>query len=656
MSNTSNQIPISNRYEVLKSKSGGMGVVFFCLDRETKERVALKTFKPELLSERPARDRFLREATAWVELGTHPHIVQAHRVERVGDGPTVHIVMEWIAGKDKRDASLRAWLNPGVPLAIEHCMSFALHVARGMKYATARIPGFVHRDLKPENILVGADGNARVTDFGLLKVIDVSPISRSQTERTLSNARQSQLSIGPLGTPLYMAPEQWTDQRVDAQTDIYAFGCILFEMLAGEFAVSGTDNEKIRDAHVQGRIKDLPLGVPVAVSEIVHRSLATEKTSRFSDWLEVETALMDAHLSVFATEAPLELPAVEQSRAQQIASAWSYNAVGVSYCDLGKFAIARKYFEWVIQFARRENDRELEGSALGNLGIVCRELGDFEWAVQYQRESLEIAKGTQDRSAVAQALCGLGAAYACSGDTERALECLELALITARELGEKHCEAVVLDNFAVIHTIFLGDAKGATSFYEQSLSIARDLRDRRGEAHSLHGLAAAHCSLGNWQEGIEFGNESLAIARQLGDLSLVSSTLVNVGSAFYQKRELERASETFMEAISVAEEIGDLRDLLVALTSLAIIRATTAHYVEAEELFEKALRLAKEVGDLLSAGNVSLEFASFLYNRGRSRAALEHVEFAEQAYERVGHRAMLQQANQMADMIRAGGS
>jgi serine/threonine protein kinase len=199
---------------------GGMGVVYACHDLQNDRAVALKTFKPEYLPDRAARDRFLREGTVWVELGKHPHIVRCHEVTYFD--PTAFLVLELIVKDEGRqDASLRSWL--GQPLPLETALLFSLQIARGLEHATQTLPGFVHRDLKPGNVLVGADklpgtdvNRLRVTDFGLVAMLTASdqvPMASSAESGNASVLQRTHLTRGIVGTPLYMAPDLGDPRR-----------------------------------------------------------------------------------------------------------------------------------------------------------------------------------------------------------------------------------------------------------------------------------------------------------------------------------------------------------------------------------------------------------------------------------------------------------
>ncbi len=254
---------IAGRYEVAgRPLMGGMGVVYLCFDHQEQRPVALKTFRPEYLPDRGARDRFLQEGETWVRLGKHPHIVRCYQVFQDSPRPEVYLVLELVAKEEgRRDASLRAWITSGQPLPAEQALLIALQIARGMAHAAETIPGFAHRDLKPENVLVGADrlsnaaiNRVRVTDFGLVKGLRAEQMSRAQGGTDWASRPGQLTRVGALvGTPLYMAPEQWEGADVTAQADIYALGCILGELLAGRPLAQGRTLEELRRAHQGGQ-------------------------------------------------------------------------------------------------------------------------------------------------------------------------------------------------------------------------------------------------------------------------------------------------------------------------------------------------------------------------------------------------------------------
>ncbi|HEX7154882.1 MAG TPA: protein kinase [Thermoanaerobaculia bacterium] len=195
------------RYEIgEKLGAGGMGEVFRATDTTLGRTVAIKVLAADV-----AAHRFIHEARAASALN-HPHIVQVYDVI---DEPVRGIVMEYVDGETLRAAM------PRRPLHVLTQVADAL--------ARAHSAGIVHRDLKPENIILTRDGNAKVLDFGLAKVVEAKPVSADTPTEILAS------TPGMLvGTPAYMAPEQIEGRTVDHRTDIFAFGCLLYEVASGQ--------------------------------------------------------------------------------------------------------------------------------------------------------------------------------------------------------------------------------------------------------------------------------------------------------------------------------------------------------------------------------------------------------------------------------------
>jgi eukaryotic-like serine/threonine-protein kinase len=154
-------------------------------------------------------------------------------------------VLEQVARpEDKQNASLRLWLIPDQPLPVKQALLFALQIARGMAHAQSVLLDFVHRDLKPENVLVGADtlpgwsvNRLRVTDLGLASVLQEVNSREMTTDPEADNGsanllHQAHATRNVVGTPVYMAPEQWTGGELTPATDIYALGLILYERVS----------------------------------------------------------------------------------------------------------------------------------------------------------------------------------------------------------------------------------------------------------------------------------------------------------------------------------------------------------------------------------------------------------------------------------------
>jgi len=656
---------IAGRYEVAgRPMMGGMGIVYVCLDRKENRPVALKAFKPEYLPDRAARDRFLREGTAWVDLGVHPHVVRCYEVECIGDGTEVYLVLELIAKEQNYpDASLRSWLIPGRPLPVKTALPFALQIARGLQHAVERLPGFVHRDLKPENVLVDADqlpgwsvNRLRVTDFGLATVLAASAQPSAVSDQPGPTPdpeyalRHTQLTRGIVGTPLYMAPEQWRGEPVGVYTDVYALGCILYELLTGQRAVTGKTIMALRRAHCVGEIQALPDSVLAPVRELVTRCVVLDPAARYAEWAIVETDLAATLAAMTGRDAPVPVTAAALSREERVVAGWSYCELGVSYLNLGKAEVAVSYSERARAVSIAEGDRPLEWAALTHLGLAYAGLGDARHALGYHEQALAIACEIGGRLEEGHALGNLGSAYLQLGDTRRAIGYFEQALAIHREIGDRPGEGNDLGGLGVAYKN-LGEARHAIEYYEQQLAIAHELGDRRREGMALGNLGAAYLLLGEVQRAIGYDEYALAIDREIGDRRGEGAVLGNLGLAYWQLGDARRAVGYYEQAVAVAREIGDRREEETILGNLGSAYLLLGDARRALGHFEQALAIAREIGNAIRVAYVSFRMAFLYAQQGDVAHALPLAQEAARIYTQIGHAQHAQRAQELIELI-----
>lgn len=302
---------IDGRYEVADVRRGGMGVVYLCYDRETHEPVALKSFQSKFLENQRAVLRFEQEALTWIRLEKHRHIVQARLVQRIASRP--HIMLEHISGPEGLEADLRSWIERKrltLPLAVE----FGLHIALGMHHATQRVPGLVHRDLKPANILVTQDNVAKVTDFGLVRSLDSDDavlVPEDEDEKPTERLTRAGAIIGTIP---YMAPEQWVTRDVDARADIYAFGCLLYEMIAGRHIFRARRFDEWMHAHREETpVIDpaLEASLPHSLTLLILHCLQKYAAARPSTWEEIVEEMAAIYQQITGHPAEMEITGPE---------------------------------------------------------------------------------------------------------------------------------------------------------------------------------------------------------------------------------------------------------------------------------------------------------------------------------------------------------
>jgi tetratricopeptide (TPR) repeat protein len=291
------------KYQLLKELGrGGFATVYQGYDAGLERYVALKVLHPELTRDEVALRRFQREATAVARM-RHPNIIIVYEFGEDKSTGSAYIVMEFVEGD-----TLKPRL--GKPTPLEETQRIIGDVASALDYAHGR--GVIHRDIKPANILITTENQVVLADFGI----------------ALLAQNSSSLTRGLLGTPQYMAPEQALGEPIDARSDLYALGIVLFEMLAGQPPFRGDSPLATLALQVNAplpKLRSLNPAVPEAVEAMIERALAKDPAQRYPTAAEFRAALQaaaedaksDMEMATYSPDAAAAAQQARQRAAQQ---------------------------------------------------------------------------------------------------------------------------------------------------------------------------------------------------------------------------------------------------------------------------------------------------------------------------------------------------
>jgi len=263
--------------------AGGMGEVYKARDTTLDRDVALKTLPDAFVSDAERLARFQREAKVLASLN-HPNIAAIHGLEESGDSPA--LVLEYVDGPTLHDRIAQG----AIPL--EDALPIARQIAEALE--AAHDQGIIHRDLKPANVKVKADGTVKVLDFGLAKALEPELADTDAANSPTMTMTAAATRAGfILGTAAYMSPEQARGKQVDKRADIWAFGCVLYEMLTGRPAFAGEDVSEV----LVSIFRDdpdwsaLPDDTPARIRQTLRVCLQKEATRRIRDVSAVRLAM-----------------------------------------------------------------------------------------------------------------------------------------------------------------------------------------------------------------------------------------------------------------------------------------------------------------------------------------------------------------------------
>ena len=274
-----------SHYRVLsRLGSGGMGVVYEAEDIKLGRRVALKFLPGEVASDRTAFERMQREARSASALD-HPNICSIYELGEHDGQP--FIVMQLLEGE-----TLRGWIERSSKVdnrsRVKDAMDLAIQITRGLEAAHQK--NIIHRDIKPENIFVTVRGEVKILDFGLAKMMEDQKEPEIQSDLTADTAVDGERTLtltrtgAKIGTAFYMSPEQIRGEKLDARSDLFSVGLVLFEMVTGRRAFKGNTGAGVHDAVLHGSptpVRQLNPAVPSSVESVIRRSLEKDRDHRY---------------------------------------------------------------------------------------------------------------------------------------------------------------------------------------------------------------------------------------------------------------------------------------------------------------------------------------------------------------------------------------
>ncbi len=516
---------------------GGMGVVYSAYDPELHRKVALKLLRVGTARTQEGQTRMLREAQAMARL-QHPNVLAVFDAGTFGE--EVFIAMELVEG-----STLTQWLAAAKRSWHEVLKVF---VSAGRGLAAAHTAGLIHRDFKPDNVLMGKDGRVRVTDFGLARDVGATEATVLPAQGLIAIKGEEQLTRtgALLGTPAYMAPEQFLGGAVDARTDQFSFCVSLYEALYGERPFSGDAWRGLREGVLGHKVRAPPKGasVPPWLRRVLLRGLSPEPGSRF------------ASMEALLTELERGPMAVRRRRVVVAALAVLMGVGATGYRDVQqrreRCQGAALRFDGVWDAARKKTLSQAflatgQSYAPDAWSMVERTLDGY--TARWARDWTEACEATWVARQQPEPL--MHRRHQCLDRSLGRVKAVTdlLALATSAEVREAAHLMGTLPELATCGAQALQPAEAPATGKPVPAAEKEALQTQLARVEALQ-AARRH------QEGLEQARAVYTRARELGERSLEAEALLWQGILHQGLEENPRAEQLLTEAVLAAETLG----------------------------------------------------------------------------------------------------
>jgi tetratricopeptide (TPR) repeat protein len=584
--------------------AGGMGTVYSAYDPKLDRKVAIKVLNAEAASE-DAQTRLLREAQAMAKI-RHPNVIVVHEVGTVGD--QVYVAMEFADG-----GTLRAWL------ATKHTQREILDVfvQAGRGLAAAHAAGLVHRDFKPDNVLLSSDGAVRVTDFGLVGMLS----SPATTTPAASTRYDAPVDTGPtpltadltqtgavMGTPRYMAPEQFRGITATERTDQFAFCVALYEALYGERPFAGTSYAELCANVVTGAMQPPPKGahVPGRLRRVLLRGLSIDPAARFPSMSELLAVLArdPAKQRLVIGGGVLALCAVGA-----IAALASRHAARGEECGDGSERVAA-----VWNPERRAAMTSAFAASQRPLAASIAERGAAlvdDWMNRWRQGYLGACQATHVRHEQSDHLLDLR------------MQCLDGKLAETRatiDLATKGGADVVDHALEAFNDLpALSGCADRDSLLAEVPPPVEAARAQVTAVRSQLAISRGSYRLARYREAVAQASQALEAARASGYEQAIADAQTQLGLAQFAAGDPMASQATLHEAMQHAARAGDTALMLTAITELIRVLATETKQLDvADELAGLADAMAARA-KLASEPAIELQLSIGIVERERTR-------------------------------------